>query len=217
MTGPNPSTPGADRPPPGTVVFDLGGVLIDWDPHYLYRQLLPPDEVQPFLDEVGFAEWNHEQDAGGSWVEAVERHSARHPHRRDLLAAYPERFAETMSGPVPGTVELLRELHTDGVRLLALTNWSAETFPHALARFDFLALFEGILVSGVERVAKPDPRVFRLLVERYDLDPAATVFVDDAARNVAAGSEAGLRAVLFRGADQLRRDLSRLGLLAGAG
>ena len=122
-----------------------------------------------------------------------------------------------MSGPVPGTVELLRELHTDGVRLLALTNWSAETFPHALARFVFLALFEGILVSGVERVAKPDPRVFRLLVERYQLDPAATVFVDDARRNVAAAAEAGLRTLLFTGADQLRRDLSRLGLLAGAG
>ena len=202
---------------PTTVVFDLGGVLIDWDPRHLYRRLLPEDEVDPFLDEIGFAAWNYAQDAGGSWDEAVERLAARHPHRRELIAAYPARFPESITGPVPGTVELLRELHARGTRLLALTNWSAENYPHAEAAFDFLDLFEAVLVSGVEGVAKPDPAVFTLLVDRYRLDPAATVFVDDSPANVAAAAAAGLQALRFTGADGLRADLSRLGLLAGAG
>jgi 2-haloacid dehalogenase len=202
---------------PTTVVFDLGGVLIDWDPRYLYRRLLPADEVEAFLQEVGFAEWNRAQDAGNSWAAAVESLAARYPHRRELIAAYPARFAETIKGPVPGTVELLEQLHAAGTRLLALTNWSAETFPQAATRFDFLALFEGIVVSGVEGVLKPDPAVFQLLVQRYDLDPAATVLVDDSPANVSAASTAGLRAVQFHDAATLRADLSRLGLLDGAG
>ena len=201
---------------PTTVVFDLGGVLIDWDPRHLYRRLLPEDEIEEFLDEVGFAAWNYAQDAGGSWDEAVERLAARHPHRRELIAAYPARFPETLAGPVPGSVELLRDLHAAGVRLLALTNWSAETYPHAEATFDFLTLFEDIVVSGAEGIAKPDPAVFALLVDRYRLDPAATVFVDDSPVNVAAAAAAGLRAVRFTDADTLRGDLSRLGLLDGA-
>jgi 2-haloacid dehalogenase len=202
---------------PTTVVFDLGGVLIDWDPRHLYRRLMPEDEVEGFLDEIGFMAWNHEQDAGGSWAAAVDEHAARFPHRRNLIAAYPARFAETLDGPVDGTVEILRELHARGTRLLGLTNWSAETFPYAERTFDFLGLLEGILVSGYEGVAKPDPAVFALLVNRYDLDPARTVFVDDSPANVEAAAAAGLRALLFTGADALRRDLSRLGLLSGGG
>jgi 2-haloacid dehalogenase len=204
-------------PVPTTVVFDLGGVLVDWDPRHLYRRLLPAGEVDGFLDEIGFAEWNHAQDAGGSWAEAVETLSARHPDRRALIAAYPARFPETLAGPVPGSVELLRELHERGTRLLALTNWSAETFPYAEETFDFLRLFEGVVVSGVEGVAKPDPAVFRLLVDRYGIDPGRTVFVDDSPTNVAAASAAGLRGLLFTDAGRLRRDLSALGLLGGAG
>jgi len=202
---------------PTTVVFDLGGVLIDWDPRHLYRRLLPEDEVEPFLDEIGFREWNHAQDAGGSWDEAVERLASRHPQRRDLIAAYPARFPETMTGPVPGTVELLRELHAGGTRLLALTNWSAETYPYAEATFEFLGLFEDVVVSGVEGVAKPDPALFTLLVERYELDPAATVFVDDSPANVEAAATAGLQALRFTDADALRGALSRLGLPIAAG
>ena len=202
---------------PTAVVFDLGGVLIRWDPRHLYRQLLPEDEIDAFLDEVGFHAWNHEQDAGASWGPAVEEHAALFPHRRELLAAYPARFAESLDGPVEGTVAILEELHAAGTRLVALTNWSAELFPHAEAAFDFLALFEGIVVSGREGVAKPDPAVFDLLLSRYDLDPARTVFVDDSPANVAAAAAAGLRALAFTGPDRLRADLSRLGLLDGAG
>ena len=202
---------------PNAVVFDLGGVLIRWDPRHLYRQLMPEDEIDGFLDEVGFQAWNHEQDAGAPWGPAVEEHAALFPHRRELLAAYPARFAESLDGPVEGTVAILVELHAAGTRLVALTNWSAELFPHAEAAFDFLGLFEGIVVSGREGVAKPDPAVFDLLLSRYHLDPARTVFVDDSPANVAAAAAAGLRALAFTGPDRLRADLSRLGLLDGAG
>ena len=189
-----------------TVVFDLGGVLIDWDPRYLYRRMLPDGEVEAFLDEIGFADWNHAQDAGGSWVDAVASHAARHPHRRELIEAYPQRFLETLGGPIAGTVAILEELHAREVPLLALTNWSAETFRVAREEFSFLELFDGIVVSGEERVAKPDPRIFSLLLERYDLQPGDVVFVDDAAANIDAARSAGVTAIHYRDPAQLRAE-----------
>lgn len=202
-----------------TVVFDLGGVLIDWDPRHLYRRMLGTDEaVEEFLDEIGFAAWNHAQDAGAEpWADAVAGLAERFPHRRDLIAAYPARFGETLAGPIEGSVAVLRDLHDLGVPLLALTNWSAETFPVARERFDFLDLFAGIVVSGDEGVAKPDLGLFSLLLERYDLEAPSTVLVDDREANVTAARAAGLRGLLFTDPGRLRRDLSRLGLLDGAG
>jgi FMN phosphatase YigB (HAD superfamily) len=127
---------------PEAVVFDLGGVLVDWDPRRLYRTMLGSDEeIAEFFDEVDFAGWNHRLDAGErTWAEAVADHAARFPHRQHLLAAYPERFPETLGGVIDGTVRVVEELHGAGVRLLALTNWSAELFPHARERFAFLRL-----------------------------------------------------------------------------
>ncbi|MDQ1643079.1 MAG: 2-haloacid dehalogenase [Actinomycetota bacterium] len=197
----------------GTVVFDLGGVLIEWDPRHLYRQLLPDDEVEGFLEEIGFAEWNHRQDAGRAWSDAVEEHIRRHPHRADLIRAYPERFGDSLVGPIPGTVAILEELHTRGVPLLALTNWSAESFPVARDGFPFLDLFDDIVVSGEERVAKPDPRIFRILVERHGLEPAATMFIDDSPANVEAASAVGLVAVRYESPAALRAQLVAAGLL----
>jgi 2-haloacid dehalogenase len=200
------------------VVFDLGGVLIDWDPRYLYRKLLAEEEIEPFLAEIGFFAWNHAQDAGGSWDVAVEELAAQHPHRRELIAAFPDRFPETLGGPIHETVALLDELHRSGAtRLLALTNWSSGTFPVARTTFDFLDRFEGIVVSGEERVAKPDPALFAILLDRYGLVPQETVFIDDAAANVVAAQQLGLIALRFTSPGELRADLSRLGLLDGAG
>lgn len=196
-----------------TVVFDLGGVLIEWDPRHLYRQLMPADEVDPFLEEIDFLTWNSGCDAGLPWDDAVAQLSARHPHRAQLIAAYPERFAESLVGAFEDSVALLRELRDAGIRLLALTNWPRESFRHARERFDFLEWFEGIVVSGEEGVAKPDPRIFALLLERFDLDPAHTLFVDDAERNVQAARRAGLQAVRFTSATQLRRSLADVGVL----
>jgi 2-haloacid dehalogenase len=198
-----------------TVLFDLGGVLVEWDPRHLYRQLLPDDRtVEDFLAEVGFAEWNRAMDAGErTWEEAVADLAARYPHRHELIAAYPRRFGDTLAGAVDGSVALLHRLHERGTRLLALTNWSAETFPVARERFAFLRLFEGIVVSGEERLAKPDPAIFDLVVRRYGLEPAATLFVDDDEHNVLAARAAGLQAVRFTDPPALEAELSRRGLL----
>jgi len=199
-----------------TVVFDLGGVLIDWDPRLLYRTLLPEEEVEAFLAEVEFEEWNHLQDAGRPAAEAVASAAERFPHRRELLQAYYDRFPETLAGAIDQSVELLAQLRSGGVRLLALTNWSAELFPHARERFEFLAWFEAIVVSGEERLAKPDPAIFRLLIDRHGLDVDRTAFVDDRPVNVAAARAVGLHGLLFETPGQLRRDLAGLGLLPAA-
>ncbi|HET9945376.1 MAG TPA: HAD family phosphatase [Actinomycetes bacterium] len=200
---------------PEAVVFDLGGVLVDWDPRRLYRTMLGSDEeIADFFDEVDFAGWNHRLDAGErTWAEAVDDLGSRFPHRRELLAAYPARFPETLGGVIDGTVRVVEELHGAGVRLLALTNWSAELFPHARERFAFLRLFEAVVVSGEERLPKPDPRIYDLLLTRHDLDPAGTVFVDDRETNVEAARAAGMTGLVFTDPDRLRRDLARTGAL----
>jgi 2-haloacid dehalogenase len=199
-----------------TVVFDLGGVLIDWDPRHLYRKLLADEaEVEEFLATVCTPEWNLEQDRGRPFAEAVAELSERHPAHAANIAAFHERWAEMLGGDVPGTVELLAELRATGVPLYALTNWSAETFALARERFEFLDWFDGLLVSGEEGIVKPDPAIFRLLLDRFGLDAGATLFVDDSEANVAAADALGFDAVRFRDPDRLRRDLAERGLLDG--
>lgn len=198
------------------VVFDLGEVLIRWDPKLLYRRLLADEQaVEDFLTEIDFYAWNHQLDAGQTtWPEAVAELTARFPHHGELIAAYRERFLESLGGPVEGTVEIVRELHARGTRLVALTNWAADTFELARVEMPFLDLFDGVLVSGREGVAKPDPKVFELLVDRFALTAPRTVFVDDREANVRAAAEAGLVSRIFRDPQTLRRDLTELGLLA---
>ena len=208
----SPSSPS----PIAAVVFDLGGVLIDWDPRYLYRDLIEDEaEMEHFLATVTTPEWNRAQDAGRPWAEAVEELVRRHPERRDLIEAYWLRWHETLGDAIQPTVAVLDELRGTGLRLFALTNWSGETFPVARPRFPFLEWFEGIVVSGDERLIKPDPEIFHLLVERYGVDPETTVFIDDAADNVAAARALGFRAIRFVDAPTLRADLRRLGVLVG--
>jgi 2-haloacid dehalogenase len=199
-----------------TMVWDLGGVLIRWDPRALYRRLLPPERVDAFLTEIGFAEWNHRADAGRPMALAVAELAEEFPHHRALIEAYPRRFVETLLGPVPGSVELLERLHRDGrVRLLALTNWSADTFGHARRAYAFLDRFEAIMVSGHEGLAKPDPEIFTRMIARFGLDPGATLFVDDVAANVEAARSVGIRALPFIDAGGLARDLTDAGVLTG--
>jgi 2-haloacid dehalogenase len=208
-----------DTPPPviSAVVFDLGGVLIDWDPRHLYRTLFDDQaEMEHFLATVTTPEWNREQDAGRPWSEAIEELARRHPERRELITAYWERWHETLGDAIEHTVEVLDELRGTGVRLFALTNWSGETFPVARPRYPFLEWFEGIVVSGDERLIKPDPAIFEVLVERYGLEPATTLFIDDQPANVAAARELGFQALRFVDGASLRRDLRGLGLLPAA-
>jgi 2-haloacid dehalogenase len=200
------------------VVFDLGGVLIDWDPRYLYRQLFDDaDEMESFLAEVTTAEWNAHQDAGRPWAEAIEILLAEHPERRELIEAFHQRWPEMLAGEVPGTVDVLADLRATGVRLVALSNWSAEMFPVARERFDFLAWFEGIVISGDVGVNKPDPRIFGHLVERFDIEPAVALFIDDSPANIDAATLLGFRTIQFTSATRLRRDLVRFGLLPDVG
>jgi len=199
---------------PTAVVFDLGGVLVDWDPRYLYRQLFDdPDEMESFLAEVTTAEWNACQDAGRPWAEAVELLVAEHPQRRELIEAFHGRWPEMLAGEIPGTVDVLADLRAAGVRLIALSNWSAETFPVARERFDFLAWFEGIVISGDVGMNKPDRRIFEHLIEQFGIEPAAALFIDDSSANVDAAKALGFQAIQFTDATTLRGELERLGLL----
>ncbi len=197
------------------VVFDLGGVLIDWDPRHLYRKLLADEAaVEEFLATVCTPEWNAELDRGRPFAEGVAELVERHPEHAAAIAAYHERWPEMVVGDFPGTVEVLAELRAAGVPLYALTNWSAETFAITRDRFEFLDWFDGLVVSGEERMTKPDPAIFRLLLDRFGLDPGATVFVDDSEANVAAARRLGIDAVRFTGPEQLRRELAARRLLA---
>lgn len=196
------------------VVFDLGGVLIDWNPRHLYRKMLPDEAaVERFLAEVCSPAWNLEQDRGRSWEEAIARLTREHPDKAELIAAYRGRWLEMLGGPIDGTVAILAELRAREVPLFALTNWSAETYPLALELYDFLGWFEAVVVSGRERLVKPDPAIFRLLCERHELSPEALVFIDDNPKNAAAAAALGMEGIHFTSPEVLRTDLTRLGLL----
>jgi 2-haloacid dehalogenase len=209
------------RPDPATrpdaairgVVFDLGNVLIEWNPRRLYRKLFADEaEMTWFLTEVCHKDWNLEQDRGRPWAEGIEEACARHPDRRAQIEAYHRRWEETMGGAIEGSVAILKELKAAGLPVFALTNWSAETFPVALERFDFLQWFDARIVSGEVGVVKPEPAIYRLMIERSGLPAGALAFIDDGPRNVAAAEAMGLTGLVFTGADKLRADLKALGL-----
>jgi 2-haloacid dehalogenase len=198
-----------------TVIFDLGGVLLDWDPRYLYRRLFGGDMegMEHFLANVCTPDWNRMQDGGRPFAEAEAEAAARHPDKLNFIQAWRTDFSEMIAGPIEGSVAILSDLRQRNVPLFALTNWSAETFAPQQERFDFLAWFDGIVVSGQERLIKPDLRIFRVLLERYSINPQEAVFVDDAAPNVAAARELGMHGIDFTGPETLRRELVALLLL----
>ena len=184
--------------PISTVVFDLGGVLVDWDPRHLYRKLIADEaEMERFLAEVCNGEWNLQQDAGRSFEEAVAELVPQHPEASALIEAYWERWPEMLGGAIEGTVTLLHDLKARGVPLYALSNWSAETWPHALERFEFLGAFDGLVISGFEGVAKPDAAIYRVLLERYGLEAESTLYFDDVPVNVEAARALGIQAHRF--------------------
>lgn len=195
------------------VVFDLGQVLVNWDPY------------RPFSEDMTRAEWTERAEAADFWTlnllgdtgvpvaELVERATRTGPEHGRFMRTYYERFPLALTGPVPGTADIIGELHDRGIGMFGLTNWSAETFPHAAGAAPAIARLEAVVVSGAEGVAKPNPAIFGILVDRYGLDPACTVFVDDSAANVDAASALGFTAIHFTDAQSLREDLQRLGLL----
>ena len=198
------------------VLFDLGGVLIDWNPRYLYAPLFGARsaEMEDFLARVCAPDWNHSMDAGRPFAEAVAERQQLFPEHAGLIALWNDGWEQMLRDAIHDTVAVLAELRERGHRLVALTNWSAETFAITRPRFEFLDWFDGLLVSGEEGIAKPDPAIFRLLLDRFGLDPAATFFVDDSETNVAAARGLGIDAVRFTGPERLRRDLVARRLLA---
>ncbi len=198
-----------------TVVFDLGGVLIDWNPAYVYRTIFEdPAEMEYFLSEVCSSEWNEQQDAGRLQAEGTEILVREFPHYASQIRAFYDRWEEMLGGPIHETVDLLRALHAANTcRLFALTNWSHESFPVALQRYDFLQLFQGILVSGEEKMKKPDPAIFNLLAARYNIHPPSAVFIDDNLRNVRAAADLGFKSIHFSSASELSAVLKDLGIV----
>jgi 2-haloacid dehalogenase len=197
-------------------VFDLGGVLIDWNPRYLYRQLFNGDEaaMEHFLETVCTAEWNDQQDAGRSFADACASLKLDHPAHAGLIDAWIERYEEMLGGEISGTVEILAELRSRGVPLYALTNWSSETYPAALKRFEFMKWFRGVLVSGDVKLLKPDTRIFKLFLDKFAINPAHAVYVDDRKPNVEAAIALGMHGIVFTDPAALRGELVKVGLIA---
>lgn len=198
-----------------TVIFDLGGVLIDWDPRHLYRKIFKTEEeIIWFLENICTGEWNDQQDAGRSFEEATEELVNKFPEHELPIRAWYGRWQETIRGPIHETVDVLREVkEKKNHRLYALTNWSAQTFPWALQNFEFLHWFEGIVVSGVEKTRKPFPEFYQILFDRYQVNPARAVFIDDNVKNIEGGKRIGLHTIHFQNAQKLRSDLMEQNIL----
>ena len=197
------------------VIFDIGGVLLDWNPRYLYRRLMDDEEaMERFLSEVCTMDWHEANDLGVPFEVTCAQLAAQHPEHAELIWAWGRRTEEMVGGPIDGTVAILRELKEDGkVRLFALTNMEATTYPVRRERYEFLRWFDGTVVSSSEGVIKPDERIFRVLLERYGLTAASTIMVDDNPRNIVAAAALGMPTVLFESPGGLRRALEEHGVL----
>ncbi len=198
-----------------TVIFDLGGVLIDWNPERLFNKIFEdPEEMKYFLKEVCTPDWNEQQDAGRPIEEATNLLLEEFPKYEVEIKAFYGRWTEMLGGAISGTVDILDEIISKKThKVYALTNWSAETFPIALERYDFLHRFEDILVSGVEKLKKPDPKIYELTLERFKIHGPNSVFIDDNLRNIKASIDCGIHGIHFTSPEQLRIDLKTYGVL----
>ena len=197
-----------------TVIWDLGGVLIDWNPDYVFRQVFPdPAERKWFFDHICTHEWNLEQDRGRSLQEATELKVAEWPDFEDAIRAYYGRWTEMLGGSIDPNVEILSKLSANpGYRILALTNWSHETFPVALQRYEFLGWFEGIVMSGEEGVIKPEREIYERLLQRYSVAPETAVFIDDNQVNISGAEALGLAGIHYTPQVNLHTALQSLGI-----
>ncbi len=198
-----------------TIIFDLGGVLIDWNPKYVYRDVFNGDEakVDWFLDTICTHDWNIEQDAGRTFHDATELLVQQHPQYEAWIRIFYDRWEEMLGGPIKDSVLLLETLkQANNQKLYALTNWSAEAFPVAIERYDFLKHFEGILVSGTEKIRKPFTEIYELILERYQLEASSSVFIDDNLDNVLGARKVGMKAIHYKNSQQLINELAYLGV-----
>jgi len=195
-----------------TIVFDLGGVLIDWNPDYVFRTVFPNDEeMRWFYNNICTADWNEEQDAGKSLRQATEELVKKFPEHEINIRMYYGRWEEMLGGPIHETVEVLRHLkHNTDYNLYALTNWSAETFPVALNRYEFLNWFHGRLVSGEEKIRKPFKEIYELLIKRFNISPSQAIYIDDNARNLFPAKELGFHTIHFQSPQQFKKELMNI-------
>ena len=197
------------------IIFDLGGVLIDWNPSYVFDKMFEDEEQKKhFFENICTSDWNEKQDAGRSLKEATEELVTKHPEWKAYIEAYYGRWEEMLGGPIHGTVEILKQLKEQKkYKLYALTNWSAELFPIALERYDFLHWFDGRVVSGEEKMRKPFPEFYQLILDRFQLNVHETLFIDDNTRNAKAAEAMGLKTIIFKSPQQLKEELVNLGIL----
>ena len=198
-----------------TIIFDLGGVLVDWNPEYVYREVFNGDQQKMdwFLNTICTHEWNVEQDAGRSLHDATALLIKQYPEYEEWIRIFYDRWEDMLGGEIIETVTLLNALkQANNHRLYALTNWSAETFPVALQRFEFLQHFEGILVSGEEKTRKPFPKIYEIILERYQINPITSIFIDDNHENVEVAKKFGIKGIHYKSTKQLREDLTNLGV-----
>lgn len=195
------------------IVFDFGGVLLDWNPRYLYRGYFrDDDEMEHFLSDICNSEWNTRQDAGRPFAEAVRLLQSEHPEYSEAIRMYDEQWDKMLKCEFPDSIGLLKELKSKGYGIYGLTNWSAEKIGVAFSRYDFFSLFDGIVVSGEEKVAKPDQKIFRILLDRYGLKAGECVFIDDSQPNVDAAASLGFNAIRFDDVAEVRSRLAALGI-----
>ncbi|GAU81600.1 HAD family phosphatase [Bosea sp. BIWAKO-01] len=196
-----------------TVVFDVGNVLIRWDPRHLYRELIPDEaRMDWFMQNICTSAWNLEQDRGRSWAEAVAERVSAHPEWEREIRAFDERWHETVSGEIAESVAVLSDLKAKGEKVYAITNFSREKWDESVARFPFLGSFDGVVVSAHERLIKPDPAIYHVLLERYGLAADSCIFIDDSAKNIEGARHVGMQAVHFVEPIDLRATLRGLGV-----
>lgn len=197
------------------IIFDLGGVLIDWNPDYVFKEVFKDDEkLAWFYREICTMDWNENQDAGYPLKKATEERIALFPQYEEWIRMYYGRWEEMLGESIQGTVDLLKQcVDSPALKVVALTNWSAETFPIALKKFDFLQWFEGIVVSGEEMTRKPFPDIYQTTLKRFDLKPEQSLFIDDNKRNIEAAKALGIHCIHFSSPQQLEKELKKLNVL----
>ncbi len=196
------------------VIFDFGGVLVDWSPHNLYRRYFDqPHEIDQFLTEINFAEWNTQQDKGRPFAQAVEELSREFPQHEKLISAFHENWEKAIVGAIDGTVQILEKLKQLGYPLYGLSNWSSETFPLVREKFNFFDLFDDIVLSGEVKLIKPDPKIFHLLLKKIGRQAQECIFIDDSQPNTKVAEGIGFKTIQFTSPEQLKEELSRMNIL----
>ena len=196
-----------------SIIFDFGGVLLDWNPHHLYHRFFhDQSEIDRFLSEINFPDWNLQQDKGRPFSQGVAELSVKFPHYSHLIRAYHEYWEESIVGPINGSVEILRRLKKARYSIYGLSNWSAETFPIAYNKYDFFRLFDGIVISGEVKVTKPDPAIFEIILKLINRPAMECLFIDDSETNTSIAKKLGFAAIHFKSPDQLELELKNLNI-----